>query len=149
MAGLTLVAVSIYLVQPESNSVNNNSNSSYTAAQKGNQNSNNNQANSTADKAKNNQENASFNSSNIRGKSNISTPANLGKSNASLGSDSKMNSNSALQNNSVAARSTKPTQPEAKRRQVRNILAESMAIRETLIRPESERAQKFQELAEN
>lgn len=149
LAGLTLVAVSIYLVQPESNSVNNNSNSSYSAAQKGNQNSNNNQANSTADKAKNNQENASFNSANITGKSNISTPANLGKSNASLGSDSKMNSNSALQNNSVAARSTKPTQPEAKRRQVRNILAESMAIRETLIRPESERAQKFQELAEN
>ena len=149
LAGLTLVAVSIYLVQPESNSVNNNSNSSYSAAQKDNQNSNNNQANSTADKAKNNQENASFNSANITGKSNISTPANLGKSNASLGSDSKMNSNSALQNNSVAARSTKPTQPEAKRRQVRNILAESMAIRETLIRPESERAQKFQELAEN
>lgn len=149
LAGLTLVAVSIYLVQPESNSVNNNSNSSYSAAQKGNQNSNNNQANSTADKAKNNQENASFNSANITGKSNISTPANLGKSNASLGSDSKMNSNSALQKNTVAARSTKPTQPEAKRRQVRNILAESMAIRETLIRPESERAQKFQELAEN
>lgn len=149
LAGLTLVAVSIYLVQPESNSVNNNSNSSYSAAQKDNQNSNNNLANSTADKAKNNQENASFNSANITGKSNISTPANLGKSNASLGSDSKMNSNSALQKNTVAARSTKPTQPEAKRRQVRNILAESMAIRETLIRPESERAQKFQELAEN
>ncbi len=149
LAGLTLVAVSIYLVQPESNSVNNNSNSSYSAAQKDNQNSNNNQANTTADKSKNNQENASFNSANIRGKSNISTPANLGKSNASLGSNSKMNSNSALQNNTVAARSTKPTQPEAKRRQVRNILAESMAIRETLIRPESERAQKFQELAEN
>lgn len=149
LAGLTLVAVSIYLVQPESNSVNNNSNSSYSAAQKDNQNSNNNLANSTADKAKNNQENASFNSANITGKSNISNPANLAKSNASLGSDSKMNSNSALQKNTFAARSTKPTQPEAKRRQVRNILAESMAIRETLIRPESERAQKFQELAEN
>ena len=149
LAGLTLVAVSIYLVQPESNSVNNNSNSSYSAAQKDNQNSNNNLANSTADRAKNNQENASFNSANITGKSNISNPANLAKSNASLGSDSKMNSNSALQKNTVAARSTKPTQPEAKRRQVRNILAESMAIRETLIRPESERAQKFQELAEN
>ncbi len=150
LAGLTLVAVSIYLVQPESNSVNNRSNNTQSAAEKGNENFNNNQSNSTADKAKNNQENASSNSANITGKSNITNSSNLPKSNASLNSNSSMNTHATAQKNTTALGTTKPNQPVAiKRRQVRNILAESMAIRETLMRPESERAQKFQELAEN
>lgn len=156
LAGLSLVAVSIYLVQPDSNSANNNSNNTYSAAEKGN--INNNQENSAA--GANEAVNAS-NSANTLNSDNASNSTNLAKSNALLGSNSKMNSNSSLSSNSLLssnltsqknklpASATKPNQPVAKRRQVRNILAESMAIREALIRPESERAQQFQELAEN
>lgn len=170
LAGLTLVAVSIYLVQPESNSANSNSNNTYSAAEKDN--TNNNQENSAAEKGTKNSNNNRANSA-ASGESDAANASILSKTNTSnentsvdnvnntqentsnssnlVKSNSSMGSNSTSQKNTrLAASATKPNQPVvAKRRQVRNILAESMAIRESLISPESERAQQFQELAEN
>jgi hypothetical protein len=160
LAGLSLVAVSIYLVQPDSNSANSNSNNTYSAAEKGTRNSKNNRANYAASGesdaanasilSKNNTSNENTSADNVNNtQENASNSSKLVKSNASLSSNSLLSSNSTSQKNKLPASATKPNQPVAKRRQVRNILAESMAIREALIRPESERAQQFQELAEN
>lgn len=143
LAGLSLVAVSIYLVKPESNSLSNSTSNSTALAEKSSQNANNREStNSRNSNNSNKSQNQGYSALNSDNTANSNLNSNT---KGSKGSTVSSNSNSA--NSSTASNSS--NQVVAKRRQVRNILAEGMAIRETLIRPESERAQQFQELAEN
>ncbi len=130
LAGLGLVGFAIYYVQPKNSQTNAESN--YNLA-----NSNTSKTNTNSNSAKSNSSSANYNLENEKG-----VAAN--KYNESASNNAQKSLNLLGSNKSSVEKRVQP-----KKRQVRNILAESMAIREQLIRPESKRAQQFQELAEH
>jgi hypothetical protein len=145
LAGLGLVGFAVYYVQPKNSQPNAANN--YTLANSNKDrvgenavNSNNKiaaQLNTNSNSAKSNSSSANFKLDNEKG-----VAAN--KYNESASNNAQKSLNPLVSNKSSVEKRVQP-----KKRQVRNILAESMAIREQLIQPESKRAKQFQELAEN
>ncbi len=143
LAGLGLVGFAVYYVQPKNSQTNAANN--YTIANSNKEgenavNSNNKiaaQLNTNSNSAKSNSSSAHFKLDNEKG-----VAAN--KYNESASNNAQKSLNPLVSNKSSVEKRVQP-----KKRQVRNILAESMAIREQLIQPESKRAKQFQELAEN